>query len=176
MLAMQTEMQMEMVRGWSTWKEGCSPAFVGRNFASADKMKENNYLWQQIFLNKPSVTLDADATTADASKGFWFVSGTNSGAKELSEIKNARKGVGYIIECGDKSNVTSIPKSGSFEGITSAWTPTAVGDYIMVMLNSNNKFIELERCVGGVRTVNKAAQPNVPGQMIFFWLVIKIGF
>lgn len=163
MLAMQTEMQMEMVRGWSTWKEGCSPAFVGRNFASADKMKENNYLWQQIFLNKPSVTLDADATTADASKGFWFVSGTNSGAKELSEIKNARKGVGYIIECGDKSNVTSIPKSGNFEGITSAWTPTAVGDYIMVMLNSNNKFIELERCVGGVRTVNKAAQPNVPG-------------
>lgn len=163
MLAMQTEMQMEMVRGWSTWKEGCSPAFVGRNFVSADKMKENNYLWQQIFLNKPSVTLDADATTADASKGFWFVSGTNSGAKELSEIKNARKGVGYIIECGDKSNVTSIPKSGNFEGITSAWTPTAVGDYIMVMLNSNNKFIELERCVGGVRTVNKAAQPNVPG-------------
>lgn len=163
MLAMQTEMQMEMVRGWSTWKEGCSPAFVGRNFSSADKLKENDYLWQQIFLNKPSVTLDADATTADASKGFWFISGTNTGEKKLTAINKAKKGVAYIVECGNKTNVTEIDKAGSFDSISEAWTPTAVGDYIMVMLNSQNKFIELERCTGGVRKVNKTAQPNVPG-------------
>lgn len=163
MLAMQTEMQMEMVRGWSTWKEGCSPAFVGRNFSSADKLKENDYLWQQIFLNKPSVTLDADATTADASKGFWFISGTNTGEKKLTAINKAKKGVAYIVECGNKANVTGIDKAGSFDSISEAWTPTAVGDYIMVMLNSQNKFIELERCIGGVRKVNKTAQPNVPG-------------
>ena len=163
MLAMQTEMQMEMVRGWSTWKEGCSPAFVGRNFSSADKLKENDYLWQQIFLNKPSVTLDADATTADASKGFWFISGTNTGEKKLTAINKAKKGVAYIVECGNKTYVTGIDKAGSFDSISEAWTPTAVGDYIMVMLNSQNKFIELERCIGGVRKVNKTAQPNVPG-------------
>ena len=163
MLAMQTEMQMEMVRGWSTWKEGCSPAFVGRNFSSADKLKENDYLWQQIFLNKPSVTLDADATTADASKGFWFISGTNTGEKKLTAINKAKKGVAYIVECGNKTNVTEIDKAGPFDSISEAWTPTAVGDYIMVMLNSQNKFIELERCIGGVRKVNKTAQPNVPG-------------
>lgn len=163
MLAMQTEMQMEMVRGWSTWKEGCSPAFVGRNFSSADKLKENDYLWQQIFLNKPSVTLDADATTADASKGFWFISGTNTGEKKLTAINKAKKGVAYIVECGNKTNVTGIDKAGSFDSISEAWTPTAVGDYIMVMLNSQSKFIELERCIGGVRKVNKTAQPNVPG-------------
>ena len=163
MLAMQTEMQMEMVRGWSTWKEGCSPAFVGRNFSSADKLKENDYLWQQIFLNKPSVTLDADATTADASKGFWFISGTNTGDKKLTAINKAKKGVAYIVECGNKTNVTGIDKAGPFDSISEAWTPTAVGDYIMVMLNSQNKFIELERCIGGVRKVNKTAQPNVPG-------------
>lgn len=163
MLAMQTEMQMEMVRGWSTWKEGCSPAFVGRNFSSADKLKGNDYLWQQIFLNKPSVTLDADATTADASKGFWFISGTNTGEKKLTAINKAKKGVAYIVECGNKTNVTGIDKAGSFDSISEAWTPTAVGDYIMVMLNSQNKFIELERCIGGVRKVNKTAQPNVPG-------------
>lgn len=163
MLAMQTEMQMEMVRGWSTWKEGCSPAFVGRNFSSADKLKENDYLWQQIFLNKPSVTLDADATTADASKGFWFISGTNTGEKKLTAINKAKKGVAYIVECGNITNVTGIDKAGSFDSISEAWTPTAVGDYIMVMLNSQNKFIELERCTGGVRKVNKTAQPNVPG-------------
>lgn len=163
MLSMQTEMQMEMVRGWSTWKEGCSPAFVGRNFPSADKLKDNNYLWQQIFLNKPSVTLEADATTADASKGFWFISGINTETRGLTAINNAKKGVAYIIECGDETNVTSVPKSGSFDSIPDAWTPTKVGDYLMVILNSKNKFIELERCTGGVRKVYKAAQPNVPG-------------
>lgn len=163
MLAMQTEMQMEMVRGWSTWKEGCSPAFVGRNFSSADKLKENDYLWQQIFLNKPSVTLDADATTADASKGFWFISGTNTGETKLTAINKAKKGVAYIVECGNITKVTGIDKKSPFDSISEAWTPTAVGDYIMVMLNSQNKFIELERCTGGVRKVNKTAQPNVPG-------------
>lgn len=163
MMAIQTEQQMEMVRAWSTWKEGCSPAFCGKNFASADKLKENDYQWQQIFMTKPCVALDADAVTADAKKGFWFVTGTNTGTKDLTGINNAKKGVVYIIECGDTTNVTSVQNSGTFDGITSAWTPTAVGDYIMVVLKSDNKFMELERCVGGTRTINKNAQPNVPG-------------
>lgn len=112
---------------------------------------------------KPSVKLDADAVTADASKGFWFVTGTNTGTKDLTSIDKAKKGVAYIIECGDTTNVTSVQKSGNFDSIESAWTPTAVGDYIMVKLDSKNKFIELERCVGGTRTINVKAQPNVPG-------------
>lgn len=163
MMAIQTEMQMEMVRAWSVWKEGCSPAFCGKNFTSADKLKENDYQFQQIFMVKPSVKLDADAVTADASKGFWFVTGTNTGTKDLTSIDKAKKGVAYIIECGDITNVTSVQKSGNFDSIESAWTPTAVGDYIMVKLDSKNKFIELERCVGGTRTINVKAQPNVPG-------------
>ena len=92
MMAIQTEMQMEMVRAWSVWKEGCSPAFCGKNFASADKLKENDYQFQQIFMVKPSVKLDADAVTADASKGFWFVTGTNTGTKDLTSIDKAKNG------------------------------------------------------------------------------------
>ena len=33
----------------------------------------------------------------------------------------------------------------------------------MVILGKDNKYRELERRVGGKRTVNKAVQPNVPG-------------
>lgn len=163
MMAIQTEQQMEMVRAWSTWKEGCSPAFCGRNFANAKALADNDYLWQQIFMVKPSTDLAADATTADAKKGFWFVTKNNSAAKNLTAISNARKGVAYIIECGGATNATTVNKTGTFDGITSNWVPTAVGDYIMVVLNKDNKFLELERCVGGQRTVNKQAQPNVPG-------------
>ena len=60
-------------------------------------------------------------------------------------------------------NATTIAKSDKFADITEAYTPTKEGDYIMIILNSKGNFLELERQVGGVRKVNAALQPNIPG-------------
>lgn len=163
MLTLWMEEQMEMVRGWSTWKEGCSASFVGRRFTSKATLDANNYVMQQIFMNKFSVDLAADATTADATKGIWFVTAANTAAKAITDITGAKAGVAYIIECGNTTNATTIAKADKFSTITEAYTPTAVGDYIMVILNSEGKFIELERQVGGTRAVNALVQPNLPG-------------
>ena len=73
-----------------------------------------------------------------------------------------KKGPAYIIECGDITFVSKIAKSGDFSKVE-AWTPTAVGDYIMVGLDSNSKFFEYERMEGGTRTIVADVQPNVPG-------------
>lgn len=163
MLGMQMEQQMEMVRGWSTWKEGCSAGFVGRKFATKAALDANNYEWQQIFMNKPSVALAADATTIDATEGFWFETIANAAATALTDITGAKAGVAYLIECAATANATTIAKSGKFAKLTSAYTPTTVGDYIMVILDSTGNFLELERRVGGTRTINAALQPNIPG-------------
>ena len=80
----------------------------------------------------------------------------------MTDITGAEEGTAYIIECGGKTNATTIAKSGKFDSIKEAWT-TQSGDYIMVTLNSSGKFVELERQVGGVRTINKNLQPNIPG-------------
>lgn len=164
MLNFKMKEDMELVKGWSVWKEGCSAAFVGKNFDSAEALKENNFVWQQIFMNKPCVSLADDATTCDASKGFWFETVQNTTAsKKITDITNAKLGVVYLIECGSATQPQGIDKSSKFADITAAWTPTAVGDYIMVVMNAEKNFIELERCVGGKRTINAALQPNVPG-------------
>lgn len=164
MLNFKMKEDMELVKGWSVWKEGCSAAFVGKNFDSAEALKENNFVWQQIFMNKPCVSLADDATTCDASKGFWFETVQNTTAsKKITDITNAKVGVVYLIECGSATQPQGIDKSSKFADITAAWTPTAVGDYIMVVMNAEKNFIELERCVGGKRTINAALQPNVPG-------------
>lgn len=163
MLSIKVKEDMELVKAWSTWKEGCSASFTGRRFDSLDKLKANNYEWQQIFMNKPATTMDEDATTVDASKGFWQITTANTEAKAITDITNAKAGVAYIIECGDITNATTIAKSGKFTDIKEAYTPTKVGDYIMVILNSKGNFLELERQVGGVRKVNAALQPNIPG-------------
>ncbi len=105
----------------------------------------------------------ADATTVDASKGFWQITAANTEAKAITDITNAKAGVAYIIECGATENATTIAKSDKFADITAAYAPTKVGDYIMVILNSKGNFLELERQVGGVRKVNAALQPNIPG-------------
>lgn len=163
MLAVKMEQQMEMVRAWSTWKEGCGAAFTGRVFSTKALMDANDYEFQQIFLNKPAKLLAAGATTIDGAAGRWFITAANESATALTGITNAKAGVAYCIECGSTTNKTTIAKSGNFANITAAYTPTAVGDYIMVILRSDGKFAELERCVGGVRTINQTLQPNVPG-------------
>lgn len=156
---------MELVKAWSTWKEGTGASFTGPTFKTKEELIKNNYELQQIFLNKPCRFIEPDATkiTADPKKSFWLVTGENTQATVITEIEDPRKGIAYIIECGSTQNASKISKSGQFEEITADWAPTKEGDYIMVIINSKGKFLEMERCVGGTREINKLLQPNVPG-------------
>ncbi len=162
MLNVQIQKDMELVKGWSTWKEGFGAEYVGKHFDSLDALKENNYSFQQVFCNKPAVKVGADLATLPSS-GFWLVTPDNTEATAVTDISGAKKGIAYVIECGGTTNASTIAKSGKFEAITKAYSPTKVGDYIMVILNSEGKFLELERREGGVRTINKELQPNIPG-------------
>ncbi len=162
MFAVKMEEQMEMVRAWSTWKEGCGAAFTGRKFDSKAAMDDNDYEFQQIFTNLPATVIGAEINGAN---GFWQITDGTTTATTIDDISNAKAGVAYCIEIGkgDTKHQLDIAKSGNFANITAAWSPTQVGDYIMVILGKDGEFRELERRVGGKRTVNKAVQPNVPG-------------
>lgn len=162
MLAVRMEEQMESVRAWSTWKEGCGAAFTGRKFDSKAAMDDNDYEFQQIFTNLPATVIGAEINGAN---GFWQITDETTTATTIEDIRNAKAGVAYCIEIGegDTNHQLTITKSGKFANITAAWTPTQVGDYIMVILGKDGNFRELERRVGGKRTINKAVQPNVPG-------------
>jgi hypothetical protein len=163
MLALKVKEDMEEVIAWSTWKEGAAAAFVGRRFSTRQALVANNYEFQQIFMNKFSIPVAPDATTLDAQKGFWHETPANTAVKTIMDITGAKDGVAYIIECGDTTNASKITKSGNFSEISADWTPTAVGDYLMVARLSTGKFCELERCIAGSRTVNATLQPNLPG-------------
>ena len=160
MLSVKMQESMEQVRAWSVWKEGTSASFTGRRFSTKDEMDKNNYEWQQIFINLFAATI---TDKVDGNNGFWQVTDSTTTLTTITDIENAKAGVAYCIECGDKTKLPKIAKSNKFDSITDAFTATAVGDYIMVILGSDDKFRELERCVGGKRTINKELQPNVPG-------------
>lgn len=160
MLAMKMQEQMEQVRAWSTWKEGCSASFTGRRFDSRDTMDKNAYEWQQIFINLFAATIK---DKVDGNDGFWQVTGATTTADTITDIVNAKNGVAYCIEAGVAEHLPTIAKSGKFANISDAFTATKVGDYIMVIIGGDGNFRELERCVGGKRTINKELQPNVPG-------------
>ena len=160
MLSVKMQESMEQVRAWSVWKEGTSASFTGRRFATKEEMDKNNYEWQQIFINLFAATI---TDKVDGNNGFWQVTDSTTTQTTYTDIENAKAGVAYCIECGDKTKLPEIAKSGKFDNITAAFTATAVGDYIMVILGADDKFRELERCVGGKRTINKELQPNVPG-------------
>ena len=160
MLAMKMQEQMEQVRAWSTWKEGCSASFTGRRFDSRDAMDKNAYEWQQIFINLFAATIK---DKVDANDGFWLVTGATTTADTITDIVNAKNGVAYCIEAGVAEHLPKIAKSGKFANISDAFTASKVGDYIMVIIGNDGNFRELERCVGGKRTINKELQPNVPG-------------
>jgi len=164
MMAMKLQEDFENVLARSRFKEGTVAAFVGKKFNTRAELEANNYECQQIFMNKPVTKLADDATTADATKNFLFITQANTTAdQKITDITGAKKGVAYIIECGDVANPQGIDKANKFASITGAYAPTAVGDYIMVILNdAGDAFLELERKVNGVRTVNKTLQPTLP--------------
>jgi hypothetical protein len=160
MLGIKMEESMEMVRAWSTWKEGCGAAFTGRKFSTKEALDANGYEWQQIFMNLPTFTI-ADAI--DAKNGFWQITGATTTATAITDIANAKLGVAYCIEIGDASKLVTIAQTGKFANITKAFAPKAVGDYILVILDSTGNYRELERREDGKRTINVEVQPNVPG-------------
>ncbi len=160
MLSMKMQEQMEQVRAWSTWKEGCSASFTGRRFDTKKAMDDNAWEWQQIFINLFAGTI---TDKVDAANGFWQVTGATTTADTYTDITGAKAGVAYCIEAGVADHLPKIAKSGKFANLSAAFTATAVGDYIMVILGGDGNFRELERCVGGKRTINKELQPNVPG-------------
>jgi hypothetical protein len=160
MLNMKLEERMELVRGWATWKEGTSAAFTGKKFSNKAAMDANNYAFQQIFMNMPVTSI---TSSVDANNGFWQIVDSKTTVTDIADIANAKAGVAYCIEVADASKNVSISKAAKFEKITAEWKPTQVGDYILVVLDSDGNFLELERAIGGVRTINKTLQPNVPG-------------
>lgn len=160
MLSMKMQEQMEQVRAWSTWKEGCSASFTGRRFDTKKEMDDNAYEWQQIFINLFAATI---TDKVDGKNGFWQITGSTTTQDTYTDIANVKTGVAYCIEAGVADHLPKIAKSGKFANLSAAFTATAVGDYIMVILGSDGNFRELERCVGGKRTINKELQPNVPG-------------
>lgn len=162
MLSVQIDRQMELVLAWSTWKEGFGAEYVGRHFNSFEELEANHYAMQQIFCNKPCVEVEANATELPATN-FWLVTPSNTQDTAIIDITQAKKGVAYIIECGGTEKASTIAKAGKFADISKAYTPVKKGDYIMVILNSKGNFLELERCVNGIRTINSALQPNIPG-------------
>ncbi|MCK5134864.1 MAG: hypothetical protein KAR19_03690 [Bacteroidales bacterium] len=160
---------MEAVKSWSTWKEGVSAAFTGKNFETRALLVANDYDLQEVFINQPATTLADDATTADATANFWFVSQANTTASQnITDITGAKDGEVYIIETGHATNPQTVNKALKFSEIASNFVPTAVGDYLMVHYDptadsGNGKFYEIERCVAGTRTIVSAKQPNIPG-------------
>lgn len=165
MHAVQFDSDMEDVKAWSTWKEGTSATYAGKPFKTKAERKAHGFKEQEIFMNKPCITLAADAETVTAEGDIrHYVTGVNTAAKAITDIEGALPGVAYMIEVGDVTHPQTIAKSGKFADLTAAFTPTQAGDYLMVILNSTeDKFRELERCVGGTRKINQALQPNVPG-------------
>ncbi len=161
MHAVQFESDMEDVKAWSIWKEGTSAAYAGKPFKTKAERAAHGFEDQEIFCNKPCVALAADAEQVTVSGDFrHYVTGVNTAAKAITDIVGAKAGVAYLIEVGDETHPQTIAKSGKFADLTEAFTPTKKGDYLMVILNADG---ELERCVGGTRTINQALQPNVPG-------------
>lgn len=160
MLAVKMEEQMEMVRAWSTWKEGTGAAFTGRKFDTKAAMDKNDFEFQQIFTNIPAASI---VDKVDGKKGFWHITDANTTATAITDIENAKAGVAYCIEIGEGEKLPKITKSGKFANITADWTPTQETDYILVILDKNGNFRELERRMGGKRAINKEVQPNVPG-------------
>ena len=153
---MKFQRDLEEVIVFSYSKEGAAAAFAGVAEDDLAALKAAGVKGRQIiFMNLPAVVLDADEDEPDAEDGRIFITSANttgSGAGgadvpvAISDIANAEEGVIYHIECGSITNATTIAKSGKFAGISKAWQPTAVGQWIDLYYDAtNDAFLEAAR-------------------------------
>jgi hypothetical protein len=120
----------EDVKVLSRWMEGAVVQKVGIQYATKADLQASGRKNQWLFTNYPATTLAANAVTADGRENTVFLTGDNTGATALTDITNASEEQVYKIVCGSLTNATTIAKAGNFSGITAAWSPTAVGQYI----------------------------------------------
>jgi hypothetical protein len=155
MAKMYMQRDLEELITASYWKEGVVAYMVGKKFADAATLTADDYQNQYIFFTDDTITLAADATTVDGTKGIRFKSVANSAAPTITDITSAKPGVVYRITCESATNASKTAKSGKFS-LVNAWVPTAVGDYLEVYLyqnldndsdTSNGKFVEVARKV-----------------------------
>ena len=144
---MKFQCDLEEVIAASYWKEGCGAGYAGVAQANLAALIASACKSQLIFMNYPSVALAADATKCDAANGRIFITGENDGTAgegatvvppAITDIENATEGVVYHIECGDTTVPSVIAKSGKFAGLTAAWEPDAVGEWIDVVYDATN--------------------------------------
>jgi hypothetical protein len=88
------------------------------------------------------VELAADATTANAEDGNWFITQANTGGTAFTNIQNAVAGEIYTLEGGSGTNSTTVANSGNFL-LTGAFS-AGVGNFLKVKYNGA-KFVEIER-------------------------------
>jgi hypothetical protein len=152
----------EDVKVLSRWMEGAVVQKVGIQYPTKAELQASARRNQWLFTNFPVTALAANATTVDGHENTVFLTGVNTASTALTDITNASEEQVYKIVCGDTAYPTSIPKAGNFSEITSAWTPTAIGQYIKlyaqledytIVVDGQNvtatrktgKFLELER-------------------------------
>jgi len=130
MYALYFQQDLEQLIMASWWKEGAGVLAPGVQFKTLADLKASGRKMQYLFTNYPVVKLAAGATTIDASQAYEFETGVNAAATVLANIQNASIERVYKIICGSTTNATTINNTGFFAKIASAWTPTAVGDWI----------------------------------------------
>ena len=115
---------------------------AGLQCESETELAKTKRKLQWIFTNFPVTELVADATEVDGNLNTQFITGKNTKATAITAITDAPADRVVKIICGDTANATTIAKSGKFEKITAAWSPTAVGDYIKL-------YQEVTKTIGG---------------------------
>jgi hypothetical protein len=135
----QQDLEQLIIASW--WKEGAGVLAPGVQFRTAAELKASKRSMQYIFTNYPVIALSAGATVIDGSQAYEFETSANAAATALTNIENASPERIYKLICGSLANATTIAKAGKFAGISSAWTPGAVGDYIKLYAELEEKSV-----------------------------------
>jgi hypothetical protein len=139
-------------------KEG-THVFGGRQFDSKADMVKSRGKYSLVFRNFPVDLLEDGDVEADAFNNVMVQSANNTSSTNFTGWDNATEGDVYWFFCGGTTNATTVNKANKFSNITTTFTPTAIGDYLKVIYDpKDDKYIEIERKVGGSVSVNENAK------------------
>ena len=158
------EQSKRVVNAFGDYEAAITIGYIGKEEANASDIKYEN---QAIFVNDADepetyyVGIDADVTVPSVSVHTSIETSANTKATAITDIADRKAGMKIRVRCGSTTNASTIATGNNFI-LGSNWTPTSVGDELILIVRDDLKMVEYQRLSSALQAIELEANIATP--------------
>jgi protease-4 len=158
------EKEKRVINAFGDYKKSIHIGFTGKKEANAEDISYEN---QRIWINDADepettyITVDPDVTVPSVSVHTSLVTSANTQPTVITDIADRKAGQKIRLKCGSTTNASTITNGGNFV-LASNWSPTNIGDELILLVRSDLKMVEYQRLSAATQAIELTADAADP--------------